>query len=109
MQLFDDAGQTRRGFMRELAPVTLSFLAELSPEQRARFVQLVGEPPLGYLTRVRMQKAVSLLRAGATLAVVSERTGYSSEASFSHAFRQWTGVSPGQYRRSQRSSAGQPD
>jgi Spy/CpxP family protein refolding chaperone len=45
VQLFDEAGQTRRGFMRELAPVTLSFLAKLSPEQRARFVELVQQRP----------------------------------------------------------------
>jgi Spy/CpxP family protein refolding chaperone len=45
VQLFDEAGQTRRGFMRELAPVTLSFLAKLSPEQRVRFVELVQQRP----------------------------------------------------------------
>ena len=65
----------------------------------ARFTQLVGEPPLGYLTRVRMQKATMLLREGATLAKTSQMTGYSSEASFSHAFRQWAGVAPGAYRK----------
>jgi Spy/CpxP family protein refolding chaperone len=43
--LFDEAAQTRRGYMRELAPVTLSFLAKLSPEQRARFVELVRQKP----------------------------------------------------------------
>lgn len=41
VQLFDEAGQTRRGYMRELAPVTLSFLAKLSPQQRAKFVELI--------------------------------------------------------------------
>ncbi len=65
----------------------------------ARFTQLVGEPPLGYLTRLRMQKAAMLLREGATLAKASQLTGYASEASFSHAFRQWSGVSPGVWRR----------
>lgn len=65
----------------------------------ARFTQLVGEPPLGYLTRVRMQKAAMLLREGATLAKASQLTGYASEASFSHAFRQWAGVAPGAWRR----------
>jgi AraC-like DNA-binding protein len=75
----------------------------------ARFAQLVGETPLGYLTRVRMQKAAALLREGATLAVVSQKTGYSSEASFSHAFRQWSGVAPGRYRRAQRAADPQPD
>ena len=43
LELFDEAGQTRRGFMRELAPVTLSFLAKLSPDQRAKFVELIQQ------------------------------------------------------------------
>jgi len=67
----------------------------------ARFTQLVGEPPLGYLTRLRMQKAATLLREGATLAKASQLTGYASEASFSHAFRQWAGDAPGVWRRKQ--------
>ncbi len=45
VQLFDEAQQTRRGFMHELAPLTLSFLAKLSPEQRARFVELARQRP----------------------------------------------------------------
>ena len=44
----------------------------------ARFTQLVGTPPLGYLTRLRMQKATTLLRDGATLAKASSLTGYAS-------------------------------
>ena len=73
----------------------------------ARFVELVGEPPLGYLTRLRMQRASLLLGEGATLTTASQATGYSSEASFSHAFRQWAGVAPGAYRRQHRTR--QPD
>jgi AraC-like DNA-binding protein len=75
----------------------------------ARFTQLVGEPPLGYLTRLRMQKATALLREGATLAKTSQMTGYSSEAAFSHAFRQWVGVAPGAYRRQTRTQPGPDD
>jgi Spy/CpxP family protein refolding chaperone len=45
VQLFEDAAQKRRSFMRELAPVTLSFLATLSPQQRAKFVELVRLRP----------------------------------------------------------------
>jgi AraC-like DNA-binding protein len=71
----------------------------------ARFAELVGEPPLGYLTRLRMQRAAMLLRDGATLAETSEMTGYASEASFSHAFRQWAGTSPGVYRRQVRTAS----
>ena len=85
------------------APWTVASLAKEVGLSRsvfaARFTQLVGEPPLGYLTRLRMQKAATLLRDGATLAESSRLTGYASEASFSHAFRQWAGVAPGAWRR----------
>jgi AraC-like DNA-binding protein len=85
------------------APWTVASLAKEAGVSRsvfaARFTQLVGEPPLGYLTRLRMQKAAGLLREGATLAKASRMTGYASEASFSHAFRQWAGVAPGAWRR----------
>jgi len=88
---------------RAEAPWTVASLAEEVGLSRsvfaARFTQLVGEPPLGYLTRLRMQKAAILLREGATLAKTSVLTGYASEASFSHAFRQWAGVAPGAYRK----------
>jgi uncharacterized membrane protein len=43
IQLFDEAGQARRSFMREMAPKTLSFLATLSVEQRAKFVELIRQ------------------------------------------------------------------
>lgn len=82
-RLADEVGLSRSGFA-------------------ARFSKLVGETPLAYLTRLRMRRASLLLRKGATLAKVSRITGYSSEASFSHAFRQWAGVAPGAYRRKER-------
>ncbi len=91
------------------APWTVASLAEEVGLSRsvfaARFTQLVGEPPLGYLTRLRMQKAAILLRDGATLAKASHLTGYASEASFSHAFRQWAGVAPGAYRKQRREAS----
>jgi AraC-like DNA-binding protein len=94
---------------RPEAPWTVASLAEEVGLSRsvfaARFAQLVGEPPLGYLTRLRMQKAAILLREGATLAKASHLTGYASEASFSHAFRQWAGVAPGTYRKQLRESS----
>lgn len=91
------------------APWTVASLAEEVGLSRsvfaARFTQLVGEPPLGYLTRLRMQKASTLLRDGASLAKASRLTGYGSEASFSHAFRQWSGEAPGAWRRKGKSSS----
>lgn len=98
---------------RAETPWTVASLAEEVGLSRsafaARFTQLVGEPPLGYLTRLRMQKAATLLREGATLAKASHLTGYASEASFSHAFRQWAGVAPGAYRKRRRGSSTDAD
>jgi len=47
MQLFDQAGEQRRAFRRELVNATFSFLAKLSPEQRAKFVELARQRPWG--------------------------------------------------------------
>ena len=71
----------------------------------ARFAQLVGEPPLTYLTRWRMQKATRLLRdRHASIGEVASRVGYEAEAAFSKAFKRWTGVAPGAYRRAEAAS-----
>ena len=66
----------------------------------SRFARLVGEPPLAYVTRWRMQKAAGLLRqSSSTLADIAERVGYDSEAAFSKAFKRAVGSAPGAYRR----------
>ena len=41
MRYVDDAAQQRHGFMRDMTTMTLTFLSTLSPEQRAKFVELV--------------------------------------------------------------------
>jgi AraC family transcriptional regulator, alkane utilization regulator len=64
-----------------------------------KFRELVGEPPSQYLTRWRMQRASQILQLGhMTLYEVASLVGYESEASFSKAFKQWMGQSPGAYR-----------
>ena len=45
MQLFDQAGEQRRAFRRELGTATFAFLAKLTPEQRAKFVDLARQRP----------------------------------------------------------------
>ena len=56
----------------------------------AKFKQLVDEPPMHYLTRVRLTKAASLLRTqSATLVEVALSIGYDSEVAFSKAFRRY--------------------
>jgi AraC-like DNA-binding protein len=67
----------------------------------ARFTALVGEPPLAYVARWRLETAAGLLRESSlSLGEVAERVGYDSEAAFSKAFRRRFGAPPGAYRRS---------
>ena len=66
----------------------------------ARFTHFVGDPPMQYLARWRMQVAARLLADGeAKVSTVGLRVGYDSEAAFSRAFKKLTGVPPAAWRR----------
>jgi len=66
------------------------------------FRSLVGESPLHYLARWRLNSAAILLKTSdAKLAEVAKRVGYESEYTFSRAFKRATGFPPGAYRRSE--------
>lgn len=80
-------------------------LARVANASRSVFAEqfraAVGEPPLRYLARVRMQRAKQLLRdehwsVGQTAAAL----GYCSDVAFSRAFRRVAGQSPSGFRRS---------
>jgi transcriptional regulator GlxA family with amidase domain len=65
----------------------------------ARFRTLVGESPLKYLTKWRVQKAAWLLRSSdAKLSEIAGRIGYESEIALSRAFNRFMGLPPGKYR-----------
>jgi AraC family transcriptional regulator, alkane utilization regulator len=71
----------------------------------AKFAELVGEPPVQYLTRIRMTKGAMLLRTqSAPLSAVARAVGYDSDVTFSKAFKRWLGMAPGAYRRERRAS-----
>jgi len=84
---------------------TLSRQAGMSRTSFAtRFAELVGEPPMRYLMRCRVNKAARLLRDGrASVQQVAERVGYDSELGFSRAFKRLVGSSPAEYRRTSNS------
>lgn len=68
-----------------------------------RFVALIGQPPMQYLTNWRMQRAAWLLRDGAaTVATIAQEVGYDSEAAFARAFKRAVGSPPAAWRRTQR-------
>ncbi len=64
-----------------------------------RFRDVMGMPPLAYLTSWRMHLAERELRSGATVAGAAAAIGYTSESAFSHAFKRELGIAPGQCRR----------
>jgi AraC-like DNA-binding protein len=64
-----------------------------------RFTTLVGEPPVAYLTGLRLALAADLLREpDATLGAVARRVGYGSAFALSAAFKRVRGVSPQEHR-----------
>jgi len=71
-----------------------------------RFPEQVGETPLVYLTRWRMDLAAQRLRrTNDTVDSVARSVGYSSEFAFSRAFSKARGAPPGRYRANQRQKA----
>ncbi|MGA9870166.1 MAG: AraC family transcriptional regulator [Rhodococcus sp. (in: high G+C Gram-positive bacteria)] len=85
-------------------PWTVASLAEQVSMSRsafsARFTTLVGESPMRYLARWRIQGAHDALQSGdVTVAELARRSGYRSEAAFSRAFKRTLGMSPGSVRR----------
>ncbi|WP_334077684.1 response regulator [Paenibacillus sanfengchensis] len=93
---YADRGLTLERIAAELhtSPVYLSRLIK----------QELGVSFNGYLTRLRMRKAIQLLHA-TELAIheIAERVGYETQHYFSTAFKRTTGVSPLQFRKGEKS------
>ena len=65
-----------------------------------RFMRLIGQPPMQYLTQWRMQVAANILRQSrAPIVSVALDVGYESEAAFSRAFKRLVGTPPAAWRR----------
>ncbi|WNE96683.1 AraC family transcriptional regulator [Streptomyces luomodiensis] len=96
------------------APWTVASLAERTGVSRStlakRFTDLVGKPPLTYLTHWRMTLAADLLteRQTATVAEIARTVGYSDAFAFSAAFKRLRGVSPSTYRSAATALSQQP-
>lgn len=80
---------------------TLASAVNLSRSAFAdRFTQLVGMPPMRYLTNWRMQLAAQRLRdTRQTVAQIAFDVGYESEAAFTRAFRREMGQPPATWRK----------
>lgn len=66
----------------------------------ARFRNVIGEPPMRYLTRVRMQRAAHhLINRACSIDRVASEVGYESSAAFQRAFKRHFGTPPATWRR----------
>ncbi len=91
-------------------PWTTASLADELAVSRAtlarRFPAAVGEPPVAYLTRWRMELAAQRLReTDAPLAAVARSVGDASVHAVDRAFRRERGEPPGRYRGTARAAA----
>lgn len=84
-------------------PWSVATLAAKTGVSRAalarRFSELVGEPPMAYLTGWRLALAADLLREpDATVASVARKVGYGSAFALSTAFKRVRGIRPQEHR-----------
>lgn len=71
-----------------------------------RFTRFLGEPPMTYLTRWRLQLAARALETTPKgVAQIAAEVGYESEAAFNRAFKRQFGEPPARYRRDRKTAA----
>ena len=85
-------------------PWTVAELAAEAGVSRAafarRFTELVGEPPMAFLTDWRLSLAADLLlEPGSTVGSVAYQVGYGTPFALSTAFKRVRGISPQQHKR----------
>ncbi len=85
---------------------TVGQLAELVHLSRsafaARFKRSLGESPIRTLTRIRLKAAATKLLQGSSIPQAAAHYGYGSEAAFNRAFGREFGVTPGRWKRAQK-------
>jgi AraC-like DNA-binding protein len=80
--------------------VSRSVLAE-------RFRQYLGEPPVSYLTRWRLQLGAQMLNSTSySVAQIASEVGYESEQAFNRAFKRHFGSPPARFRNEARTASG---
>jgi AraC family transcriptional regulator len=89
----------------EIRVADLARVAAVSTFHFARmFTLAVGIPPHRYVSRMRLEQAMAQISAGKLpLVRIAFDARFSSQASFTRAFRRATGMTPGEYRHRRRS------
>jgi len=90
-------------------PWTIADLAREAGTSRSalaeRFRHYLGEPPMSYLTRWRLQLGARMLRSSSrSVAEIAAEVGYESESAFNRAFKREFGVPPARFRSESRTT-----
>jgi AraC-like DNA-binding protein len=64
-----------------------------------RFTEAVGVPPHTYQNRVRVNRAMEMLRDGVSVQDAAVRTGFSDASHLCRHFKRFTGTTPGRFAR----------
>ena len=83
-------------------PWTVTSLARHAGLSRSAFADSIavyaGMPPMGFVTRTRMERAAELMGLGSIpTQEIAQRVGYQFEGSFARAFKRFFGFSPRQF------------
>lgn len=83
--------------------ITLEDLANVACLSTFHFARMfalsVGVPPHRYLSKIRLENAMAALAVGRLpISEIALKSCFSSQASFTRAFRRATGMTPGEYR-----------
>ncbi len=97
-------------YNRNLSRETVADTVYLSPSHFSfLFKQKTGINFMDYLTTVRMQKSIELLKTKMRINDIAEKIGYQTRNRFIINFRQYTGYTPTEYRRNILSMEDTPD
>ena len=90
----------RRHLDRGFEVADLAKKASLSvPRFHAEFKRLMGESPLGYVRKIRLAKALDMLRSGgASMDEIARTTGFCNQFHFSREFKKCYGMPPTAFR-----------
>ncbi len=106
-------GSTEEGFILRLNAVIAEHLSDPELDQQLlcrelgvsraslynKMKAITGSGAKEYITRIRLEKAKSLIEnSSCTIAEISDMTGFASQSYFSTAFKNYTGMTPSQYK-----------
>ena len=94
-------------FTQPISTLFLSKKASMAPSSfRRSFKEITGLPPIDYLIRLRIEKAVEMMSKNSRIKVIDAavNSGFENSAYFTRKFREIMKVTPMQYLKKQRES-----